>query len=401
VTPKTTVARVLERLTLPFQRFVALEASSSLLLLGATVAALVWANSPGLAAYEHLLHVPVSATAGPLAVDFTLHHFVNDVLMTVFFFLVGMEIKRELAIGELSSRSRAMLPVVGALGGMVVPALLYAALHRDGPGLRGWGIPMATDIAFAVAALSVFGKRVPTGLQVFLLALAIADDIGAVSVIAVFYTEHVVLAWLAAAALGLGVVEFMKRADVRSYGAYLAVGLAIWYATFQSGVHATIAGVALGLLTPARPVGDRERSPIDELEGGLHGWVAYAVMPLFALFNAGVTIDAQVLGDPLSMRVAAAVALGLLVGKPVGITVFSWAAVRLGVASLPHGVSWGQVVGAGLLAGIGFTVALFVAALAFGESGLDAGAKLGVLVGSVAAAGLGMTALVRATSRSE
>jgi NhaA family Na+:H+ antiporter len=273
------------------------DARGPLLLLAATGAALALANSPLADAYEHALHLP-------LALGLTVHHFVNDALMAVFFFLVGMEIKRELVIGELSSASRAALPAIGALGGMIVPAGLYAALHASGPAARGWGIPMATDIAFAVAALRVFGARVPKGLEVFLLALAIIDDIGAVLVIAIFYASALAPAWIAGAAAGLALCAVLGRRGVGSYWMYVAIGTLVWYATFRSGVHATIAGVALGLLTPARPLAGRSVSPIDELEHRLHGWVGLVILPIFALCNAGVTLDAGSLGDPMAQRVA-------------------------------------------------------------------------------------------------
>jgi NhaA family Na+:H+ antiporter len=359
------------------------DARGPILLLGASVAALALANSPLAGAYEHALH-------WSLLPGMTLHDFVNDALMAVFFFAIGLEIKRELAIGELSSVSRAALPAFGALGGMVVPAGVYAALQAGGPGLHGWGIPMATDIAFAIAALGIFGARASPGLKVFLLALAIVDDIGSVLVIAIFYSSHLAVAWLGAALAGLALCVALGRSGVRSYSVYVVVGAAVWYAMFRSGVHATIAGVALGLLTPARPLAGRTQSPIDELEHRLHGWVALAILPLFALCNAGVALDASSLGDPLAQRVALGVAAGLLAGKPIGIALVAWVAVRLGLAELPRGTSWGQIAAVGVLAGIGFTVALFIAALAFAEETLVAGAKIGVLAASVLATGLGV-----------
>jgi Na+:H+ antiporter, NhaA family len=368
------------------------DARGPLLLLAATIAALALANSPLAGAYEHALHWLLPG-------GLSLQHFVNDALMAVFFFVVGLEIKRELVIGELSSPSRAAFPAFAALGGMLVPAGLYAALHAGGPGLRGWGIPMATDIAFAVAALGVFGTRATPALRVFLLALAIVDDIGAVLVIALFYSSHVALVWLGAALGGLALCAALGRAGVRSYGVYTVVGAAIWYATFRSGVHAAIAGVALGLLTPARPLAGQTQSPIDEIEHRLHGWVAVAILPLFALCNAGVTLDPAHLGDPLAQRVAAGVALGLLVGKPIGITLLAWLAVRLRVAELPRGTSWGEIVGVGFLAGIGFTVALFIAALAFDEGPLVAGAKVGILAASAVATLLGVAVLSKRLPR--
>ena len=388
-----------QRLSAAFRRFFALEGASTILLLVATVAALALANSPLRDAYEHLLHLPLALHVGSFAFELSLGHFVNDALMAVFFFVVGMEIKRELVLGELSSPRRAALPVFGALGGMIAPAGIYAALHWGGPAIRGWGIPMATDIAFAVAALGVFGARVPSGLKVFLLALAIADDIGAVAVIALFYTAELTPLGLVVALGGLATCVLLARAGVRSYGVYLLVGAVVWYATLQSGVHATIGGVLLGLLTPARPDEGEEHSPIDDLVHRLHPWVAFVIMPVFALCNAGVALDASSLGDAQAQRVAAGVALGLLLGKPVGITLVSWLAVRLGVAELPRGVGWFQIVAAGLLAGIGFTVALFIAALAFDDASLVAAAKVGILAASLLATLGGAALLARVLPR--
>jgi NhaA family Na+:H+ antiporter len=289
--------------------------------------------------------------------------------------------------------------VFGALGGMIAPAGIYAALHWGGPAIHGWGIPMATDIAFAVAALGIFGARVPSGLKIFLLALAIADDIGAVAVIAMFYTADLAPLGLVVAFGGLALCVLLARLGVRSYSPYLLVGAVVWYATLQSGVHATIGGVLLGLLTPARPAEGQEHAPVDDLVHRLHPWVAYAIMPIFALCNAGVALDAASLGDPEAQRVALGVALGLLIGKPVGITLFAWLAVRLGVAELPRGVGWFQIVGAGLLAGIGFTVALFIAALAFSEPQLVSGAKVGILAASLLATLGGAALLAKALPR--
>ncbi len=387
--------RAAERISGAFARFVALEASSTILLLAATVLALALANSPLHDLYEHALHLPLSVRIASFSLELSVGHFVNDALMAIFFFVVGMEIKRELVLGELSSPSRAALPVFGALGGMIVPAGLYAALHWGGPALRGWGIPMATDIAFAVAALGVFGTRVPSGLKVFLLALAIADDIGAVVVIAIFYATGVDPRWLAVASAGLVFCILLARFGVRSYGLYVLVGTLVWYATLKSGVHATIGGVLLGLLTPARPPAGAEHAPVDDLVHRLHPWVAFVIMPLFALCNAGVALDASSIGDAQTQRVAIAIVLGLLLGKPIGITLFAWLAVRAGIAELPSRVRWPQILGAGVLAGIGFTVALFIAALAFAEAQFVAGAKVGILVASLLATLLGTALLTR------
>jgi NhaA family Na+:H+ antiporter len=438
LTPRGSLA---DRLAAPFQRFFAIEAASTILLLLATVAALVWANSPWGGAYAHFWHTKLSVGLGDAKVALSLEHWVNDGMMVLFFFLVGMEIKHELAHGELSTRERAMLPVFGALGGMVVPAGIYAALHAGGSAAAGWGVPMATDIAFAVAALAIFGPRVPPGLKVFLLALAIVDDLGAVTVIAVFYTQQLSITALAAAVGGLGLAFAMRQAGFRAYGAYWVVGIGVWFATLQSGVHATVAGVMLGFLTPTsllapegslvgrgrrffeeaiarldfeRELPDRERqrvarelreisryslSPLERLTQALHPWSAFVVMPVFAFANAGVVIDTSALGDPLALRVALGVGAGLLLGKALGITLFCWVGVRLGLARLPAGVGWGAILGAAILGGIGFTMALFITALAFADPALAAASKVGVMVASVLATALGVSVLARALPR--
>ena len=430
-----------DRLAAPFQRFLAIEAASSILLLLATLAALVWANSPWGGSYAHLWHTKLAFSLADAKVALSLEHWVNDGLMVLFFFLVGMEIKHELAHGELSSRDRAMLPVFGALGGMVVPAGIYASLHAGGPAASGWGVPMATDIAFAVAALAIFGRRVPSGLKVFLLALAIVDDLGAVTVIAIFYTHELSTTALAAAAGGIGLAFALRQSGVRAYGPYWVVGIGVWFATLQSGVHATVAGVLLGFLTPTTllaPEGslvgrgrrffaeaiarmdrtpelpDRERkrvaqqlreisrqslSPLERLTEALHPWSAFVVMPIFAFANAGVVIDTGALADPLALRVALGVGTGLLVGKALGVTLFCWVAVRLGLASLPAGVGWGSLFGAAVLGGIGFTMALFITALAFEDPALAAASKVGILVASVIATLCGVAVLARVLPR--
>ncbi len=384
------------RLARPLQRFLAIEGASSALLLAATLVALVAANSPWREAWSHFWHQRVAFEFGSFVLALSLGHWVNDALMALFFFTVGLEIKRELVVGELASRENAMLPVCGALGGMIAPALIYLALAGDGPGAAGWGIPMATDIAFAVAALSALGARVPAALKVFLLALAIVDDLGAVTVIAVFYTAELNGLALLAAAGGLGGIYALRLAGVRSYGIYFALGAGVWLATLASGVHATVAGVLLGLLTPLRAPHDEGDSPLAVLEHALHPWVAFGVMPVFALANAGVALEARTLADPAGARVALAVAAGLLIGKPVGIACFALAAARLGVARLPAGVGAGALLGVGLLGGIGFTMALFIGSLAFGETPLGESAKLGVLAASLLACAAGLAVLARA-----
>jgi NhaA family Na+:H+ antiporter len=286
---------------------------------------------------------------------------------------------------------------------MLAPAAIYAGLHAGGPALSGWGVPMATDIAFAVAALMVFGPRVPSGLKIFLLALAIVDDLGAVMVIAVFYADALSPAALGAAAVLLALVVLIQRAGVTSYFPYLVIGVGVWIATLASGVHATVAGVLLGLLTPVRvpdPGAGTSISPISQLTHLLHPWSAFLVMPVFALANAGLVLDTSALGDPLSLRVTLAVALGLLVGKPLGVTLLSWLAVRAGLAALPAGVSWRSLLGTGILGGIGFTMAIFITSLAFPDPALAAASKLGVIAASVLAAGLGIACLARWLPRS-
>jgi len=428
-----------QRLSAPFRRFLAIEAASTLLLLGATGVALAWVNSPWVSSYHQLWHTQARIGVGRAELSLSLEHWVNDGLMVLFFFLVGMEIKHELVHGELSSRERAMLPVFGALGGMLAPAALYAAVAGGGPAASGWGVPMATDIAFAVAALAVLGARVPPGLKVFLLALAIVDDLGSIAVIAVFYAAKLSLGALAAAGLGLTVVYAANRAGVRSYAVYWALGGAIWLAMLTSGIHPTVAGVLLGFLTPAtafapgegfarrgqelaldllerlardepaepgRVIADlaslrREAiSPLEQLTGWLHPWVAFAVMPLFALANAGVPLDLGSLRDPAALRVTVAVAVGLVIGKPLGIASFAWASVRLGLARLPTGVTWPAILGAGALGGIGFTMAIFITTLAFQDASFVAASKVGVLLASALAAAIGLRMLARALSRS-
>jgi Na+:H+ antiporter, NhaA family len=390
------------RLAADFQRFLAVESASTIVLLLATLAALAWANSPWGESYARFWHAKLGVQFAGIDARLSLEHWVNDGLMAIFFFLIGMELKHELAHGELSSRERAMLPVFGALGGMLVPAAIYASLHAGGPAISGWGVPMATDIAFAVAALAVFGRRVPPSLKVFLLALAIVDDLGAVIVIAVFYAAGLSPLALGAAAALLALVVVLQRAGVRSYFPFVVVGLGVWIATLASGVHATVAGVLLGLLTPTRvelPGSGASFSPIEQLTRVLHPWSAFVVMPVFALANAGLVLEGDAFSDPDSRRVALAVALGLLVGKPLGITLFCWLAVRARFAALPAGVGWGSLLGAGILGGIGFTMALFITSLAFPDEGLAAASKLGVIAASVLAAALGILCLARSLPR--
>ncbi|MDQ4096122.1 MAG: Na+/H+ antiporter NhaA, partial [Actinomycetota bacterium] len=295
------------------RRFLATEASGGLLLLGATIVALVWANSPWRDAYDSLWHVELTLGSPPWGISQHLQHWINDALMTLFFFLIGLEIKRELVSGELREPRVAAVPALAALGGMIVPALLFLVVAGDGEARSGWAIAMATDIAFALGVLAVLGPRVPQGLKVFLLTLAIVDDIGAILVIALFYSGGIGISWLGAAAAGLLGVYAMKRLGVARPLAYLPIGAAVWYATFRAGVHPTIAGVALGLLTPA---GDADESGvIDDLEHRLHPWSSYVVVPLFALANAGVSLGGDALAAAFRSRLTLAIVVGLVVGK--------------------------------------------------------------------------------------
>lgn len=385
-----------------------------------TAAALGLANSPWAEAFRGFWQTHLRIGIGPWGLDESLLHWVNDALMTIFFFVVGLEIKREIVAGELRDPKKAALPVMAALGGMIAPASIYWLLLGGQPGASGWGIPMATDIAFVVGFLALLGPRVPFGLKILLLSLAIADDLGAVLVIAVFYSTNISLGALLLAALGFGVTYFLNCLGVRRVAIYVVVGAFIWLAFLKSGIHPTVAGVLLGLLTPASAwVGERalidvvadvlnslradqdgkpeyhhrpllgqlemaareSTSPLERLEASLHPWVAFIIMPVFALANAGVSIELGALGHPVALGVAA----GLVVGKPLGILVFSWLAVSVGLARLPSGVTWQVMLGAGCLAGIGFTMSLFVAGLALDGELLDA-SKIGTLAGSALSA---------------
>ena len=412
--------------------------AGGLALLTCAAIAMAWANSPWAHSYHALWQTELVLGLGPLSARLTLHHAINDGLMAVFFFLVGLEIKREVLVGELASVRQAALPVAAAVGGMVVPALLFLLLNGGGDGARGWGIPMATDIAFALGVLALLGSRIPSSLRVFLSALAIADDLGAVLVIALFYT--VAVSWSAiAAAAGLLVLSIgANAAGVRAAWAYALIGLVLWVAVLLSGVHATVAGVLLALTIPSRTrideaaflrgarraLGDfhdarnpeltvlssrahqaalrrletlteQAQAPLARLEHGLHGLVTFGIMPLFALANAGVSLRGT--GALLGTPVALGVVVGLLLGKPIGITLAAWGAVRAGVATLPANVSWRALHGVAWLGGIGFTMSLFIAGLAFGANpALLIAAKLGTLLASVVAGVVGWTLLRRA-----
>jgi NhaA family Na+:H+ antiporter len=373
-----------------------LEAAGGIILLVAAVAALVWVNVHGGSYHDfwdYHIEFGVTLFGEGFNVDESLKAWVNDGLMVIFFFVVGMEIKRELVVGELRDPRRAALPIIAAGGGMVVPAGIFALLNQGGDGLAGWGIPVATDIAFVVGVLALFGRRLPAGLRVFLLTLAIADDIGGIAIIAVFYTDDLSLPWLGFAIGLLALIVASQRAGIRHVPVYVVIGLVLWYATHESGIHATIAGVALGLLTPARPF--RGRDVMHSIEHTLLPYSSFLIVPLFALANAGVEITPHALGKAFEGSIAWGVILGLVAGKFVGVTATTLAGERFGAGRLPAGVNTGHVLGAALLAGIGFTVSLFIGELSFGEDVhlLDQ-AKIGVLAGSLLAGALGAIFLI-------
>jgi NhaA family Na+:H+ antiporter len=421
---------VAERFFNALARFLHIEAVSGVILLVAAATALVWANSPWASSYEHVWHTAVSFSFGPNVISHSLHFWINDGLMTVFFLVVGMEIRREIHEGALSSAQLASLPLAAAAGGVAVPALIYLAISVE-PALRhGWAIPTATDIAFAVGVLALLGRSIPSSIRVFLLALAIIDDIAAVLIIALFYSSGLDYSGLLLALLGVAVVIAFQRLGIASAFSYVLPGAIVWCGMLMSGAHPTLAGVVLGLMTPVfrRPAREQpmevatgalsefgERShvagidlqelvspvrrleeaqrdllpPVIRVQAALHPWVAFGVMPLFALANAGVALGgADFSGPPLS--VLAGVALALIFGKPIGILLGSWLAVRAGWSRLPPGATWRGMLVVGCLGGIGFTMSIFIAMLAFDDPRLLAAAKLGVLIASLAAAVVGL-----------
>ena len=417
----------------PVQAFFRLQAASGILLFSAALVALVWANSDARGSYQALFTAPITASVAGLALRFDLQTLINEGLMTIFFFVVGMEIKRELVAGELNSLRKALLPAVAAVGGMLLPSGLYLVFNRGGSGQPGWGIPMATDIAFAIGCLTLLGRRVPQALSVFLMGLAIFDDIGGILVIAIFYGHGTRPIWfLAAAAIGL-LLFAVNRRRVRNGLVYAALGAGLWYALHRGGIHATISGVVLGLMIPTRsrhparqvlrdleshanqllaaPSDDQVdaacirnieetleklEAPLQRFIHTLHPWVAFAVMQLFALANSGVYLHGMTRAD-LGASVTLGTVVGLALGKPVGIVAATAVAVKLGLCDRPGGAGWLALLGVGVLAGIGFTVAIFIAALAFPATpGLLAQAKVGIMFGSLIA-GLVGTALLRAS----
>jgi NhaA family Na+:H+ antiporter len=369
-------------------RFLRLESASGLLLIGAAALALLLDNSPLAWLYDGLLEVPMSVRIGALKLDKPLLLWINDGLMAVFSLLVGLEIKREILKGELSSRATAALPALAAVGGMVAPALVFLAVNQEVPeNLRGWAIPAATDIAFALGILKLAGPRVPLSIKVFLTALAIIDDLGAIVIIAIFYTSQLSMISLGLAALFAVGLFALNRQGVVRYTPYVLLGIALWVCVLKSGVHATLAGVVMALAIPLRGDGEDD-SPLERMEHALHPWVAFLVMPVFAFANAGVSLAGLSLGDlfaPLSLGIAA----GLIVGKQAGVFLMTWLAVATGVAQRPAQASWAQVYGASLLAGVGFTMSLFIGTLAFEGPEYASAVRVGVLSGSFVCALLG------------
>jgi NhaA family Na+:H+ antiporter len=376
----------------PLADFLQTEAAGGVVLLVATIAALVWANTFS-GAYTDFWHHTVRLGIADASIEEDLQHWVNDGLMAIFFFVVGLEIKRELVIGELRDPKTAALPAIAALGGMVLPALLFVAVTAGTDASKGWGIPMATDIAFAVGVLALLGPRIPSPLKLFLLTLAIVDDVGAIIVIAFFYSDDLEPRWMLGGVVAVLVILAMRRARISPPIAYLLPAVALWVCTFESGVHATLAGVVLGVLTPA-VWPHSEASPIERLEHRLHPVASFAVVPVFALANAGVAIGIGDLGDALASSTAWGVVVGLIAGKIVGVSAATLLAARTGAGRLPPGVTPRQIVGVSALAGIGFTVSLFIAELSFGGGrGPLADAKIGVLLASVVGGGLGAAIL--------
>ncbi|HTT93554.1 MAG TPA: Na+/H+ antiporter NhaA [Solirubrobacterales bacterium] len=370
------------------REFLRAEAAGGLALLLGSVAALLWVNVVDAGSYASFWGTQVKLGIGGASIEESLGHWVNDGLMTLFFFLISLEIKRELVTGELRHPKRAALPIIAALGGIVVPIAIFLAV-TSGDHASGWGIPMATDAAFAIGVLALLGDRVSEGVKLLLLTIAVVDDVAAIGVIAVAYTDHLSLGWLAVAIGGLLVVAAMRLLGVGRTLAYVPLGILVWVATLESGVHATLAGVALALLTPAVPVGGRD--VLGDLEHRLHPWVNLGILPLFALANAGVRLSGGELSDATGRKIALAVALGLVVGKFLGIAGATLAALRLKLGALPSGVDRRGLLGAAALGGIGFTVSLFITPLAYDDPLLAGAAKLGILGGSVVAATIGVT----------
>lgn len=413
----------------PVARFLRIEAAGGVLLLIGAFVAVVWANSPWASSYAHLWETPVGLQVGGFALELGLREWVNDGAMALFFFVVGMEIKREMVSGDLRDPKAAALPILGAAGGMLAPAVIFLAFTHGQPGSGGWGIPMATDIAFAVGIVALLGRRVPVSLKLFLLTLAVADDLGAIFVIAIAYSQGMEPLWLAAAGVTLVTVFLLRRAHVWYLPVYVVLGVVAWYCMLRSGVHATVAGVILGFLTPTKSLRDelpaeeiadrlenraelsaadvrnaafhiKESVPVDiRLVDLLHPWTGYVIIPIFALANAGVPLGREALSSATSSAVTLGVFFGLVVGKTVGVFAASLLAVKLGVARLPRGVTLLQMVGISMAAGVGFTVAIFVTGISLNDAALQDQAKIGIFAASFAAAIASAIVLSRAARR--
>ena len=375
--------------------FLKLESASGIILMVATVLALLAANTPLISVYNLLIDLPVEVRVGPLQIAKPLLLWINDGLMAIFFFLVGLELKREALEGELSDIRQVVLPAAGAIGGMLVPALIYAWLNwGDNTAIKGWAIPAATDIAFALGILALLGSRVPVSLKVFLVSLAIFDDIGAIIIIAMFYTSELSLSALIVAFTALPILFILNRRGVSEVTPYLLIGLIMWVAVLKSGVHATLAGVILAMFIPLRDRHKPERSPLRELEHDLHKSVAFGILPVFAFANSGISfagLDASQLLHPVPVGVAA----GLFFGKQLGVFLFCWLAVVMGIAKLPQGVNWWALYGTALLCGVGFTMSLFIGSLAFEQTSVNLlfDERLGIIVGSVLSGSLAYVVL--------
>lgn len=413
------------------ERFMHIQAASGIVLLVAACIAMIWANTAFADSYHALWHMPLSIGLGELSFTQPLHFWINDVLMTVFFLVVGMEVKREIHEGSLSSPRQAMLPIAAAGGGVLVPALIYTAMNLGSPGQNGWAIPTATDIAFAVGLLALLGRSVPSNVRIFLLALAIIDDVVAILIIALFYSDGLNMSGFLVAGVGIFMVLALQQMGIGTAFAYVFPGVVLWVGLLMTGAHPTLAGVVLGMMTPVIPVRLREKPmdmlsrvvgdltgrgsgacsdtdqmcerlrelrlaqrelmpPVVRVQTALHPWVAFGIMPIFALANAGITLDGIELTVDGAQWVTMGVIAGLVIGKPIGIVGVTWLMVRLGLCTLPAGVSWAGIWLLGLFAGVGFTMSIFIGMLAFSDPNLLGAAKLGVLLGSVIAAVLGL-----------
>jgi len=428
---------VADQIFKPFQRFFRKEATSSILLIAATIIALIWINSRIGETYHSFWHTEVSFAFGHFHISKTLVHWINDGFMSLFFFTVGLEIKREILVGELATPKKALLPVIAALGGMIVPGLIYATLNVGTTTISGWGVPVATDIAFALGAVAVFGRRLPMGLRIFLAAFAIADDLGAVVIIAIFYTKEIVWSYLIISLfliVGLAIANFLW---IRWTLVYAILGLAVWFFVLGSGIHPTIAGVIVSLFVPARGRYDTDNflqnvkkiteqfeceeqscgysillnqdhmhavqalelachdveTPLQRLMHALHPWVAFLILPFFAMGNTGLTFHNIVFSEMVSNTVIMGIVFGLVFGKPIGVMLFSYLSVKTGIASLPQEVRWSQIFGGAMLGGIGFTMSLFLADISFSDPQILNYARIAILTGSVFSAAMGMSYL--------